>query len=115
MQEKKRTEKIKAMNEKKVKRKYKRAERKIAKAEAKSPMKGAKARKKYGYNYAAAKKAGVGPDSTGHWPSRDPQTGKILKGKKHPTISLTKKSERAAGYKIYKKNGEMYSKPKRKK
>jgi len=100
---------------KKIERKYKRAEKKISKAKAKSPEKGAKAEKKYGYDYAAAKKAGLKPDSTGHWPSRDPSTGKILKGKKHPTISLTKKGEKAAGYKIYKEKGEMYSRPKRKK
>lgn len=100
------------MPKKKIERKYKRAEKKISKA--KSPKKSAKVNKKYGYDYAAAKKAGLSPDSTGHWPSRDPSTGRILKGKKHPTISLTKKGERDAGYKIYKKNGEMYSKLKRK-
>ena len=100
---------------KKIERKYKGAERKIAKAKSKSPSKGAKAEKKYGYDYDAAKKAGLKPDSTGHWPSRDPSTGRILKGRKHPTMGLTRKGEEDAGYKIYKKHGEMYSKIKRKK
>lgn len=103
------------MGEKKIERKYKKADAKILKAKAKSPQKGAKAEKKYGYDYDTAEKAGIKPDSTGHWPSREPSTGKILKGKKHPTFSLTKKGEKAAGYKIYKKDGEMYSKPKLKK
>jgi hypothetical protein len=93
-------------------RRYARAERKILRAKEKSPEKGAKAEKKYGYDYDAAIKAGLSPDSTGHWPSRDPSTGRILKGKKHPTFYKTKAGEKAAGYKIYKKDGDMYSKPK---
>ena len=93
-------------------RRYARAERKILRAKEKSPEKGAKAEKKYGYDYDAAIKAGLSPDSTGHWPSRDPSTGRILKGKKHPTFYKTKAGEKAAGYKIYKKDGNMYSKPK---
>jgi hypothetical protein len=91
---------------------YARADKKISKAYEKSPEKGVKAEKKYGYNYDAAIKAGLSPDSTGHWDSRDPSTGKILKGRKHPTFYKTKAGEKKAGYKIYKKDGEMYSKPK---
>ena len=93
-------------------RRYARAERKISKAKEKSPEKGIKVEKKYGYNYDAAISAGLSPDSTGHWPSRDPATGMILKGRKHPTFYKTKAGEKAAGYKIYKKDGDMYSKPK---
>jgi len=93
-------------------RRYARAERKISKAKEKSPEKGVKIEKKYGYNYDAAISAGLSPDSTGHWPSRDPATGMILKGRKHPTFYKTKAGEKAAGYKIYKKDGDMYSKPK---
>jgi len=93
-------------------RRYARAERKILKAKEKSPEKGIKVEKKYGYNYDAAISAELSPDSTGHWPSRDPATGMILKGRKHPTFYKTKAGEKAAGYKIYKKDGDMYSKPK---
>lgn len=91
-------------------RRYARAERKISKAKEKSPEKGVEIEKKYGYNYDAAISAGLSPDSTGHWPSRDPATGMILKGRKHPTFYKTKAGEKAAGYKIYKKDGDMYSK-----
>ena len=101
--------------DKKIERKYAKAEKKIANAKEKSPQAGAKAEKKYGYNYEGAKSAGLSPDSTGHWPSRNPDTGEILKGRKHPTIGLTKKGEKEAGYKITKKNGTLYSQPKKKK
>jgi hypothetical protein len=89
---------------------YARAEKKILRAKERSPEKGAKAEKKYGYDYDAAQRAGLSPDSTGHWPSRDPSTGRILKGPKHPTFYKTKAGEKAEGYKIYKKDGDMYSK-----
>lgn len=95
--------------DKKINRKYVRAEKKIEAAKTKSPEKSAKVQKKYGYNYEGAKAAGLGPDSTGHWPSRNPDTGEILKGRKHPTIQLTKKGEKEAGYKITKNNGTLYS------
>ena len=100
-------------NNKKIERKYKKSEKKIESAKNKSPKRAAKIEKKYGYNYEGAKSAGLGPDSTGHWPSRNPYTGEILKGKKHPTISLTKKGEKDSGYKITRKNGTLYSKPKK--
>ena len=93
-----------------VERKYAKADRKIDKAKEKGEWAYEKANKKYGYNYEAAEKAGLSPDETGHWPSRNPETGEILKGKKHPTISMTKKGEKEAGYKIYRMGGKMYSK-----
>ena len=37
------------------------------------------------YDYKGAEAAGIRPDDTGHWPSREPNSGKILKGRKHPT------------------------------
>ena len=46
------------------------------------------------------------PDKTGHWPSRDPRTGLLLKGRSHPTWHLTVKGERKAGYEIYKGKDE---------
>ena len=65
-----------------------------------------------GYDFKSAKKAGIKPDSTGHWPSRDPKTGLILKGRGHPTFHKTIKGEKEAGYEIYKskKNKRYYSK-----
>jgi hypothetical protein len=99
--------------DKRIERRYKRADKKLEKANAKGPDAYAKANKKYGYDYESAKSAGITPDSTGHWPSRNPQTGQILKGRKHPTINMTKKGEREAGYKVYKKDGILYSKPKK--
>lgn len=63
-----------------------------------------------GYDYETARKHGLGPDDTNHWPSRDPRTGQILKGKKHPTFHLTEKGEQEAGYVIYKgDDGKYYS------
>jgi len=64
-----------------------------------------------GYDYEAARSAGLNMDETGHWPSRDPKTGLILKGRAHETWSKTEEGERQAGYQIYKKNGRYYSKP----
>jgi hypothetical protein len=60
------------------------------------------------YDYDTAQKAGLGPDETGHWPSRDPKSGKILKGRKHPTFHLTVEGEKAAGYVIKKGDDNRY-------
>lgn len=62
-----------------------------------------------GYDYATARAAGLRPDSTGHWPSREPNTGQLLKGKKHKTFHLTEQGERAAGYEIEQRDGRYYS------
>lgn len=65
-----------------------------------------------GYDYESARAAGLQPDSTGHWPSRDPRTGLLLKGRKHPTWSKTEEGERAAGYTISQGDGgRYYSRP----
>ena len=50
------------------------------------------------YDYKRAKELGYGPDSTGHWPSRDTETGRILKAPHHPTFQKTIAQDRAAGY-----------------
>jgi len=63
-----------------------------------------------GYDFDGAHKAGLKPDKTGHWPSRDPESGKLLKGKSHPTWNKTVAAEKRYGYKIYKRNGRYYSK-----
>jgi len=67
------------------------------------------------YDYETAEAAGITPDETGHWPSREPKTGQILKGRKHKTYHMTIKGEKAVGYEIYKgSDGKYYSKPKKK-
>lgn len=98
---------------KKIDRRYNRLEKKIDKAQG-NPVKLGKIDKKYGYDYDSATKSGLRPDESGHWGSIDPNTGKILKGPKHPSIMKTKKIERVLGNKIIKKNGERYSVPKKK-
>lgn len=74
--------------------------------------KGVKKPKKFGYDYKSAESAGLKPDNTGHWPSRNPQTGQILKGRRHPTIRMTKKTERTLGFKMKRIKGVLYSFPK---
>ena len=67
-----------------------------------------------GYDYETALKWGVTPDDSGHWPSREPNTGQILKGRKHKTYWMTEKGEKEAGYEIYKgKDGKYYSRKKK--
>lgn len=67
------------------------------------------------YDYDTAKAAGMGPDETGHWSSREPRSGKLLKGRAHPTWSKTEQGERDAGYEITKESdGRYYSRPKKK-
>ena len=90
-----------------VDRRYERMDKKFDRAEG-NPVKTAKLDKKYGYNYDAAKKAGITPDETGHWASIG-DDGLILKGAKHPSMIKTKKVEKLLGNKIVKKNGNLYS------
>jgi len=66
-----------------------------------------------GYDYTSAERHGIKPDQTGHWQSRVPSTGLLLKGKKHKTWYLTEKGEKEAGYEIYKKRGRYYSRKKK--
>jgi len=92
---------------------YKRGRRIIDKA--KGTPNESKVNKLYGYDHKYANKIGIKPDKTGHRQSRDPQTGRILKGVKHPTFYKTKKTDKALGYKHKKIDGEWYSLPKKKK
>lgn len=62
-----------------------------------------------GYDYATARAAGISPDETGHWGSRDPRTGMLLKGRRHKTFWMTEEAEKKGGYEIYKENGRYYS------
>ena len=65
-----------------------------------------------GYDYESAKVHGLGPDRTGHWPSRVPSTGLLLKGRKHETWHKTVEGEKKMKYKIRRrKNGRYYSQP----
>ncbi len=66
-----------------------------------------------GYDAETAAKLGFKPDVTGHWQSRDPNTGLLLKGRGHKTWYKTVRGEKAAGYEIYKgKDGRYYSRKK---
>ena len=62
-----------------------------------------------GYDYGSAGRYGLTADKTGHYPSRVPQTGLLLKGRRHKTWHLTEKAEKKLGYKIIKRNGRYYS------
>ena len=66
-----------------------------------------------GYDMTSAKACGLEPDKNGHWPSRCPDTGQLLKGRDHKTWDKLEEGENESGYKIYKgKDGKYYSKPK---
>lgn len=67
-----------------------------------------------GYDYDTARKLGIKPDESGHWPSFDPQTGMLLKGKDHPTIDKTLAEELRLGNKLVQIDGRWYSRPKEK-
>lgn len=62
-----------------------------------------------GYDYASARKYGLKPDKSGHWPSRVPQTGLILKGASHSTFSKTIVADKRLGYIMVKHRGRYYS------
>ena len=65
-----------------------------------------------GYDYVTALAAGLGPDATGHWPSRHPESGQILKGKKHKTFHKAVEADTQLGYEIQKgPDGRYYSLP----
>lgn len=70
-----------------------------------------------GYDYDTAIKGGAKPvpvpgDTRPHWPSRDPVTGQILKGRKHPTWDLGAQEDERMGYDEYKgMGGRYYSTP----
>ena len=63
-----------------------------------------------GYDFKTAKEYGIEPDKSGHWQSRVPETGMILKGRKHPTFNKTIEADKKLGYKIIKgTDGRYYS------
>ena len=68
-----------------------------------------------GYDYRTAKAAGMSPGPNGRWDSREPKSGQILKGRKHPTFAKTLKAERELGYEIEKRaDGKYYTVKKKK-
>ena len=61
-----------------------------------------------GYDYETARAAGLKPDKDGHWPSRDPKTGVLLKGRKHSTSKLGDEADAALGYYARKRDDGRY-------
>ena len=60
------------------------------------------------YDYSA----GTKPGADGHYGSRDPKTGQILKGRGHETFWKTIQGEQDAGYEIFQgEDGKYYSRP----
>ena len=50
------------------------------------------------------------PEDGGHWPSRDPYTGLLLKSKYHPTINKEYEESKRLGLKLYEdRNGRQYT------
>jgi hypothetical protein len=68
-----------------------------------------KARKKpVDYDYAAARKAGLG-SSGGHWPSRSPKTGQVLKKAGHKTLHKSVREDQQKGYRNILRGSTLYS------
>lgn len=68
-----------------------------------------------GYDYEQAEAAGLSPqpvedDDVPHWPSREPGSGLLLKGRKHPTFDHGVDVDRREGYGLEKQNGRYYTK-----
>ena len=65
-----------------------------------------------GYDYKSARSAQMKAGQDGHWGSRNPKTGQLLKGRKHKTWGLLEQGEKKAGYEIYKGvDKKYYSRP----
>lgn len=62
-----------------------------------------------GYDYETAKAAGLSAGPDGHWPSRDPRTGMLLKGRKHPTFQKGLEEDAKLGYTPSQKDGRYYT------
>ena len=69
-----------------------------------------------GYDYKSAREAGLSAqpvpyDDVPHWPSREPYSGLILKGREHPTFEEGVEADRREGYGLEMHNGRYYTKP----
>ena len=67
-----------------------------------------------GYDMKSALACGLSQDPvTGHWDSRCPSTGQLLKGKTHETWDKLVSEEKDKGFEIYKgDDGKYYSRKK---
>ena len=61
------------------------------------------------YDYESAVAAGLRPGRDGHWPSRVPGSGLVLKAKNHPTYGKAEAADKKLGYKFYTIDGRTYS------
>lgn len=66
------------------------------------------------YDYDTARRLGLKPqpvddDTVPHWPSRDPASGMLLKGRSHPTFDKGVKVDEELGYKLKKRGGRYYT------
>jgi hypothetical protein len=69
-----------------------------------------------GYDYKQARDAGLSPqpvphDTVPHWPSREPGSGLLLKGRRHPTFDHGVDVDRREGYGLEMRNGRYYTAP----
>jgi len=62
-----------------------------------------------GYDYDTARQEGLGPDESGHWPSRAPSTGMLLKGRKHPTFDKGVDADEDLGYMLSHRDDRYYT------
>ena len=66
----------------------------------------------YGYDYGTAKERGLEADEEGHWPSRDPTTGMLLKGRRHRTFNKGVQVDKEMGYRLEQRpDGRYYTVP----
>lgn len=66
-----------------------------------------------GYDIETARKSGMTRDKTGHMGSREPKSGVILKGRRHPTFGKTQIREELAGYDLKFEEGRYKSQKRR--
>jgi len=66
------------------------------------------------YDYRTARKSGLKADAGGHWPSREPKSGRLLKGRKHPTFQKGVDADAKMGYALEKRADGRYYTTKRK-
>lgn len=69
-----------------------------------------------GYDMRQAREAGLASEDVGdpqgrHWPSREPASGLLLKGRRHPTFEMGVEHDRRQGYGLEKQNGRYYTQP----
>ena len=68
-----------------------------------------------GYDMESAVRAGMkpaGPEAganVGHWSTREPATGLILKGRKHESFDVGIEEDAKLGYKLVKRGGRYYT------